>query len=83
MVVFVSPTTTVGGSFVGAIGGGGGSLAVLEFMLVVVCSGSNERAANVVQRGERGVARSESIATDPLKAPRARDLKFLNHTSSF
>ena len=37
VVVFVSPTTTVGGSFVGApIGGGGGSLTVLGFMLVVV-----------------------------------------------
>ena len=47
VVVFVSPT--VGGSFVGAIGGGGVSLAVLGFMLVVVCSVSNERAANVVQ----------------------------------
>ena len=44
VVVFVSPT--VGGSFVGAIGGGGVSLAVLGFMLVVVCSVSNERAAN-------------------------------------
>ena len=66
VVVFVSPTTAVavvvvGGSFVGAIGGGGGSLTVFGFMLVVVCSISNERAANVVQCGERGVARSESI----------------------
>ena len=65
VVVFVSPTTTVsvvGGSFVGAIGGGGGSLAVLEFMLVVVCSISNEKAAKGVQRGVRGaVSRSESI----------------------
>ena len=60
VVVFVSPT--VGGSFVGAIGGGGVSLAVLGFMVVVVCSVSNEKAANVVQRGVRGaVSRSESI----------------------
>ena len=41
VVVFVSPTTTVlSGSFVGAIpgaiGGGGGSLAVFGFMVVVV-----------------------------------------------
>ena len=65
MVVFVSPTTTVpvvGGSFVGAIGGGGVSLTVFGFMLVVVCSISNEKAAKVVQRGVRGaVSRSESI----------------------
>ena len=60
VVVFVSPT--VGGSFVGApIGGGGVSLTVFGFMLVVVCRVSNERAANVVQRGERGVVRSVSI----------------------
>ena len=65
VVVFVSPTTTVsvvGGSFVGAIGGGGVSLTVFGFMLVVVCSISNERAAKVVQRGVRGaVFRSKSI----------------------
>ena len=48
VVVFVSPT--VGGSAVGApIGGGGVSLAVFGFMVVVVCRVSNERAANVVQ----------------------------------
>ena len=62
VVVFVSPTTTVGGSFVGAIGGGGVSLTVFGFMLVVVCSFSNEKAAKVVQRGVSGaVSRSESI----------------------
>ena len=60
VVVFVSPTTTVGGSFVGAgvgaIGcGGGGSLAVFGFMVVAVYSISNERAANVVQRGKRAL----------------------------
>ena len=48
VVVFVSPT--VGGSFVGAIGGGGVSLAVLGFMVVVVCSVSNERAATWCRR---------------------------------
>ena len=71
VVVFVSPTTAmlvvvVGGSFVGApvgaIGGGGVSLTVFGFMLVVVCSFSNEKAAKVVQRGVSGaVSRSESI----------------------
>ena len=68
VVVFVSPT--VGGSFVGApIGGGGVSSAVLGFMVVVVCSVSNEKAANVVQRGVRGaVSRSESITAFPLKS---------------
>ena len=69
MVVFVSPSTTVGGSFVGAIGGGGGSLAVFGFMVVAVYSVSNEKAANVVQRGVRGaVSRSESITAFPLKS---------------
>ena len=49
VVVFVSPT--VGGSFVGApIGGGGVSSAVLGFMVVVVCSVSNERAATWCRR---------------------------------
>ena len=63
VVVFDSPTTTVGGSFVGAIGGGGVSLTVFGFMLVVVCSISNEKAANVVQaRRTWRVARSESIS---------------------
>lgn len=79
VVVFVSPTTAVvvvvvGGSFVGAIGGGGGvSLTVFGFMLVVVCSISNEKAANVVQarRTWRGPVRID--IADPLKAPRARD----------
>ena len=81
VVVFVSPTTAmlvvvVGGSFVGAIGGGGVSLTVFGFMLVVVCSISNEKAANVVQarRTWRGPVRID--IADPLKAPRARDLKF-------
>ena len=78
VVVFVSPTTAmlvvvVGGSFVGAIGGGGVSLTVFGFMLVVVCSISNEKAANVVQarRTWRGPVRID--IADPLKAPRARD----------
>ena len=40
------------------------------FMLVVVCSISNEKAAKVVQRGVRGaVSRSESITAVPLKKP--------------
>ena len=68
VVVFVSPT--VGGSFVGApIGGGGVSSAVLGFMVVVVCSILNERAANVVQRGEtwRGLVRIDS---GPVNRPR-------------
>ena len=53
VVVFVSPT--VGGSlFVGPpIGGGGGSFTVLGFMLVVVCSVSNERAATWCRRRTR------------------------------
>ena len=44
MLVFVSAiTTTVCGSFVGVIGGGGISLTGFGFMLVVVCIVSNEQ----------------------------------------
>ena len=69
MVVFVSPT--VGGSAVGApIGGGGVSLTVFGFMLVVVCRVSNERAANVVQarRTWRGPVSIDTAV--PLKVRR-------------
>ena len=57
VVVFVSPwRTTVCGSFtVGPIGGGGVSFTVVGFMLVAVYIISNERAANVVQRGKRAL----------------------------
>ena len=77
VVVFVSPT--VGGSFVGApIGGGGVSLAVLGFMVVVVCSASNEKAANVVQAAN--VAWSgENRYRSPLKALKA--VLLLPHSS--
>jgi len=44
VLVFVSAiTTTVCGSFVGVIGGGGISLTGFGFMLVVVCIVSNEQ----------------------------------------
>ena len=71
VVVFVSPT--VGGSFVGAIGGGGVSLAVLGFMVVVVCSVSNERAATWCRRRTRRGPVSINTAV-PLKVLLSADV---------
>ena len=67
VVVFVSPT--VGGSFVGAIGGGGVSSAVLGFMVVVVCSVSNERVANVVQAANVAWPGENRYRRGPVKIP--------------